>query len=245
VIEVKMVVSEIGDQALARTPLSFGVDIPRHCHRYLKDLVAYFPEAGLVLVGGSDSHVLILSLILDEAVEGERPSAVVFADPQATTLYLLSVLSHIPVDDLLTWDVPPTSFESFNEAGAAIFKTTLVFSHFLSLDSVLLATEIRDLRVSHGIKILFLDAASRLSAGLCSRLEKIARTEGILIIAGTQDSDLEALSKLADVGVLIQDTEEGSLLEVMDSGTGRSESVFCYYEEITTSGTPGALDLGH
>ena len=233
-VEVSKVISDVVDRITAKSTLPMDIDVPRYCRRHLKALTEHIRPTDLVLIGGNDSSALVQSLILDLSVDGKFSSAVICDEinPESTVLFMLSVLSYIPVPALLTRQIPPEFFERFNESATTIHDAFLWFYPQEPLDLAALDEIVGELKKEREVDVLFID--SQVSLETCATLKDLARREGIVVAARSSSSDLEVPSQLADVGVLCEQTNLGFLLDYIDSREGERQTAFCYDHDLMT-----------
>jgi hypothetical protein len=232
------VVERVVDRMITGYTIQPVPAVPGTVYRYLKALKEHFPPDGLILICGSDSDALLESLMLEMCVESKYPSVTLMNSSQAElmVLWLLSALSSIPIDEILDNRVQPVDFEAFNEAVTAIDNAPMLFC----IGSILtLHKEIPGLIQECGAKLIFVDTnvlslEEEETKDALAGLKAIALRDHVQVIARVPADDLLGIAAQGDVGVLVQNQEDGSRLEVFDRMKGERESVFCYHDTIST-----------
>jgi hypothetical protein len=227
------VVERVVDRMITGYSIQPIPTVPGTVYRYLNALKEHFPPDGLILIGGSDSDALLKSLVLEMCVESRCPS-VTITDPcqvESTILWLISARSSIPIGEILENRVQPADFEAFNEAVTAIDNAPMLFCGGSILT---LYKEIPGLMQECGAKIIFVDALlnDEETKDALAGLKAVAMRHHVQVIARVPADDLFAFAVQGDVGVLVQNQEDGGRLEVFDQAKGVRESVFVCVEDL-------------
>jgi replicative DNA helicase len=235
------VVERVVDRMITGYSIQPVPTLPPTVYKYLNALREHFHPDGVTLIGGSDSDALLKSLMLEMCVESKCPSVTLttLSHAESMVLWLLSALSSIPIGEILDNRVQPADFEAFNDAAAAIYEAPMFFCTQAVPDLVEFQKEVHGLIQECGAKLIFVDADIPSLNGVETKdalagLKAIALRDHVQVIARVPADDLLAIAAIGDVGVLVQNQEDGGRLEVFDEAKGVRESVFVYVEDLAT-----------